>query len=607
MKRKGFAPLITVVAIGILFGMFFFMGGFFIPGEIGPGGFTTLALSRADFVSNSDFFNEETWILYVSQGGLGQRANAQSSSGTNSENIAQSSGTQPNNDFTIDMFYKEQSCEYSIKQDTSAFKIQKLNVYKEWEFCFSVPSGMPDECSAVASRIVYWGKYPGSFKCYCIEETSASPVGYLETPQIHTQVDITVGNEQSTQTFNFDTREEIAGYIGSDVYVRWDGYKGTAQGCASTNPYRATYYNGKWRIISDNNYELYRSRRLNFDGLMGGPGVSESYLDTQLSFVNNQADLAVQNVAFGSLRNEFSMSNAVLKNVIEPPIEIPTFVFYVKAEWLGIEQPIGEPEIGDIIAPKFAAGQEGIVTVPVKNIGTEREGFNVWIECPSPPFTVGPTQTNVVYPDVIFPFRISVSGDTANIIISTCTAYAESLDFKKSKTFQITLDPQSVCQANVWVCEENVAKRCNSAGSALEIKDVCQEDEECAYRSNGETYCKEKESTCVQDGEASQLLKPCCAGLVERNGICSGEGADWLGIIIAAFIVALVIVILLLILGYVGAFIPVIGPALAKLQVLGQPNIFAGVLILLMIIFLVLFGADAVMSGASFITATIGI
>ncbi len=486
-------------------------------------GFTTLSLTKADFVSTSPFFTGKQWILYVSQGGMSQYA-----TGTvTSTEIDEETGIPAERDFKIDITYGRQTCEYPIIfKERVRRPITKLNKV-EW-LCGWVPSTEEALQHCVSGFLIGQGKYYLELACFCIEEITYYPVGSIDSPQIHTMSTISVTNGVETFSKDFDTHADIRGYVGpygdfrDNVYVKWDGYKPTAETCTSQDPYKSAY-DGNWRIISD---DFYRDHLTKYDVLIGKigelpitrAGIQESYDGT-----NTAADTAMTPIPFGGIESPASLTEGVVIRELSTFISIPTYIFYVRADWLGIYQPIGVPQVTSAYMDTMISGEEEAkVKAIVKNIGDEREGFDAYITCPKP-FRAGATQSQTIDPGMDYTFNLPIYCDTIAYAEQTCTVTASSVGGTDSRTFTAKCNPLGVCQANRWVCVGNEVYKCNPFGSADDLVDICEPDEVCGYRETGEAYCKSRVIACAQDGETPTIFKACCPGLTDINGVCSSR------------------------------------------------------------------------------------
>ena len=479
--------IIIPVVLALLVGSGFLVNEYILTGENED--FTTLSLTSADFRSKSEFFNEKTWILYVSQGGMAQNAEGK----IDKEDVDQESGSQPKNDLFIDIGYSTQTCEYPIVKDYNSYPIKKFDL-RTWGKNLISGCEWDEHCS----NYNWHGQYHLTTTCFCIEETAEYPVATYESPRTHTEAEIVVEAKGEQYTTDFDTRGETKGFVGSNVYYKWDGYKATAMSCPEKNSqYKATYYNGQWKGISNQNYERYVNHRDSID-LLIGTKPKKDHITEQMSILNTYSTQALSQVYPGTIENSNSLQSAVLVTELDSNTMIPTYVFYVKADWLGIYQPVGEPKITDIKTSCFKTGENGKVDVYVKNIGDERDGFAVNVNCPSP-FTEDPTVEKVVQPGMTERFTIGLYADVSQKTEKTCTVKAVGLDKTDEKTFKACADPQVVCQANRWSCDDNKVMKCNEFGSANDLVDTCTPNEECVYAPDGRAYCEvitTKEKVC---------------------------------------------------------------------------------------------------------------
>lgn len=552
---KGIAPIVGVAIIAIAF----FAGAAYLgvlDNIFPPGsflGFQALSLDKADFSSTSDFFDGNVFILSVQQGGM-----AQTAEGTITKSqIDDETGKEVENDFEIDIDYSSQSCEYDIRK-TNDNPVREIAL-KEWFCLFQSESAIEEEarkqCSDGIYDSIHYGKYSFSADCFCIEQLESHySVGDYETPRVHTIANIKVSNGEETDNFKFDTKNNLKGYIGDDVYVSWAGYSGGTKPCPDKDPYKAIYVKEEWQNTYETLFEDYREEKETLDSVL----VNRDRAQIQKAVADYQQSVETLKipVKFGTIREASSIQKGYAEvNVDEDFREIPNYVFYIKASWIGLVQPVATPKIISADNVKGATGDVLFVDSLIRNIGEERGTIDASVTCQSPNAEGNSVVSNTLEPDEIVKYRVPITGTTNVKLVTTCTLKATSLGGTDTMDFTLELDPQLVCTPNKWTCSQDGTKvlKCNSAGSGTDVVEICEQDETCDLRANGEGYCKKKESDCAQDGETPSIFKKCCPGLKEINGVCTSEGSifEVIARFLVSFIGGLIIGIVLLVLLFI--------------------------------------------------------
>lgn len=460
------------------------VGGLYMSQIFAPVGFTTLSLSQADFTSNNPFFSGNVWIMTVAQQGLGQHAYGI----VDGDELGDETGTYAARDFSIDITYSEQTCEYPIQQDYYAERISKYNF-------ITYPLGL-DFCTDQATALAYcpngifFGKEVG-LNCFCINEVpltgAVSP--FIENPTVRTQSRIEVQNQISSDYLDVDTSGEVSGFIGNDVYVTWNGNL-MKDSCTSQAPYYGFYASGEWELGYKSNYDYYttiKSSRMALSELQKCNG-DGTCLRNSITETNTAADRAMINANFGSIRSPYQLSGAVITKDLPTLIQVPVYTFYVKSDYLGIYQPAPVPQIVDLNSNSFKSGEIGEIYALIRNAG-EAGNMEIWAECQSPFQYVETTKTISLSEDESRAVYLEISADTSAPITRTCTVYLKALDIIESATVSVEVDPNQVCTPNREVCEDNVRKKCNEFGSAYGVIAACLSTQECRYNNDGSTGC----------------------------------------------------------------------------------------------------------------------
>lgn len=483
MKGMGNAGLILV--IGAIFIVVYFLGGY--GGLWSPVGFTTLSLTQADFTSTNQFFNEPAWILTVSQGGLGQRA-----VGTFSKSqIGSQSGETPKYDFQLDIDYSEQSCNYPIIRSPGELQVTKYTM-RTWT-CFFQPSQA--EASGHCTNPQFYGKFGTSYECFCLDsqQLTGDVSLNIENPYVRTVSDVVV-TAKTADYSTIDTAGDSQGFMQNGfVYYIWNGdlLRGS---CPNQNNQYGFYKNGMWNVGTKSRYDNYVNMWQALNSLVGG-SPTKSQIQNLLNTINTQADLTlVQSTFADSIENPGSLTSAVIEKDVPSFVTSPVYTFYVKADWLGIEQPLPDIYILSATCPRF--NTNGKIDFTLKNNG-ESGNARVWVTCSNPVTSNFGSASNALEFGVNANSQTSqsipISANVGQTTTRICTLHSD--DGFDEDTYDVTCiaDPSQVCTPGQRLCTaQNTIEQCNQFGTGYDLVQACDlQTEECRI-VNGHPQCVAK-------------------------------------------------------------------------------------------------------------------
>jgi len=466
-------------------------------------GFTTLSISKAKFTSKDPFFNGKAWVVTIAPGGMAQHLY-----GTfTPEEIYEKSGKRPLKKFTLDITYHKQVAEYPIRIDYTSEPLYSLS-YHEWT-CFWTPSGS-DAQAHCGYDWKYAGKYSGapwdpvSHICFCIaEHKEASHMGYLDNPDVHWKVTFKLCIEgEGCVEKTFDSKNEISGKIGDIAYVTWD-FSGIRRALPSKEPYKAIYRKGNWYLISTAKYNQYLSAYTSYKGFIKAHLISGSMdssrrdtLYENIITVNEMVKNVLNTpVTFGDIINKGSVYSAYVEYPLKDIAQVPVFTLYIKADELGIYQPVPNVRIVDWSrSVQFKTGETGYAWVQIRNDGDERGTVDVWIAGCDPITMKGPTVTRIINPNSETIVYIPVISSAKTKFTKTCTIYVKERVTERLLTAKVsvTVSPQQICTPGVKRCsplEPGLIEICNSEGTGWIEYRRCPSGYTCTYES-GQPVCK---------------------------------------------------------------------------------------------------------------------
>jgi len=172
----------------------------------------------------------------------------------------------------------------------------------------------------------------------------------------------------------------------------------------------------------------------------------------------------------------------------QSPLQYPVITAYIKASWIGIYTPVGKPSVESADSDCFKASSDGSIKAVVKNVGSERDVFDVYATCAG--IFIGADKVSVsLEPGASRTVYIRISADTDVKKTGTCTVYAEGTVSTAYREVDVCVDPQVTCTPNSFTCADGNIVKCSADGVKWELSDDC--DDDCKIAANGKPYCSE--------------------------------------------------------------------------------------------------------------------
>lgn len=528
-KAMGESSTGIVAMMVVLLGAFFVFGGQGILQSVNTGG-TTLSLQNADFSSSSSYFTGKQWILTILQGGMGQSWQGV----VNKDQINQETGVKPTNNFYMNIEMLQQSCRYNIEKNTN--KDPVYNYYTmEWDdinpLACSTKAEGSSHCSA--GEVVSVARYLNApfGKCFCIGRTLiTNSVGSLKTPFVHTLTK--VGVSKDGQNYKYSNVELPSGYntvdfrsSGFDVVGSWNGYlvkdvcdlyiKGTI-----TDYY--TFYNGGWKIGQSQKYQNYLSQKTSFETWWRTGVRSYANVVRETKLLSDSSVQATTSVNPSNGNIGGSTTTPYYETQLQSTVANPLWTFYIKADWLGIYQPIPKARLGEVKSSKFKSGSSGIITADVWNDGGTGN-INVWATCDLPFSVQTASRESVINQNSNKIFTIEIDANTDKSYSASCDVCAKGAGEPTGvcRSVAVQVEPNFICEPNQEKCIGDVVKSCNPSGSGWETFDDCSiGNKVCTYNDNGGAYCKFM-GYCSTDSQCND--ENICTNDYCTSGECKNE------------------------------------------------------------------------------------
>ena len=469
-QKKLIFGIVVLIAVAVLI---LSQTGFKFPFVIS--GTNTLSLTQANLQSSNSYLNGKAWLLTFSSGGLGQKY-----TGTFSPSEVQgatSDQSTTTKDFTLDVQYSDQTCNYAIQQSSINKPIYDISSITWTYVPITSPCSIAEAQERGLSNVLYATKPSLSITCYGIGYNTQSPVGNLQNPNLESEftINLNAGGQTASKTIN-TLSGTTQGQLGNFAYVSWAGNLVSGQSCPSQSSYKSAYINGNWKTISSSAYNNYISQ------INTVPPSTTDSLNVWISNLKNSVTQAKQSVTFGSINSATSLTNAQVKIILQNQIQFPVTTLYIKADTIGIYTPTPEIKLVNADSSCFQTGEQGGISVTLQNIGQETGTWNIYAVCPSPfssnsnlqvSLNAGATTTKI----------IPISGSTTSEQTAKCQVFAESPAGIKQLSADVCVKPQITCSPNTKFCgisgTSEVVKQCSSNGATSSIIQICGVGETC--------------------------------------------------------------------------------------------------------------------------------
>src|SRR3989344_2296568 len=359
----------------------------------------------------------------------------------------------------------------------------------------------------------------------CIKKEQVATLGDFDSSVIKFNSDIKVSSGAKTKSKTISSGSEGQNSIDLEEagVATWTGSKISGVSLPSVTSYLPLLEDGtsNWKVVSNqkkldyeyakNDIESFLNLHNNIMNSGSTFNTLNSQLTTKVGDTNNKASYLVNDVA--SLDYSYSENGGQEGIIIDLTnrVTLPEVLFRLKASWIGIVIPSGQPRITSVNADKFFSGQTGTIEIIVENVGEANGVFSVrLVNCE--PFMV---------PETSISSRTNVakgSKETIGIPISSGTLseeYSKSCSIevydinepshKDSAPLTLELGTAKICEPDKVFVEGNVIKKCDSKGKNIEILKECPEGVKL-YEDKGWDCVGEEKSV---EGKTSKVKSYC--------------------------------------------------------------------------------------------------
>src|SRR3989344_2911189 len=487
---------------------------------------TVTSVSPVNIIKNGDSVSGEILVdTTINGGGQSFMATLNPQDVRNFQNYG-SDKPYPANSIQLEVTSFKEYVFYNIVNNNplGVYEYQKENLYCPTNWLGACSENAPS-CSGAEWEFYDETSFGNIRERVCIKKEQIAILGDFGSSVIkfNSNVKVSSGTKTQSKTISSGNEGQNSIDLGEAGMATWTGSKISGVSIPSVNSYLPLLQDGSsnWKVISNqkkldyesakNDIENFLSINNNQEFSSSDIAVKNTELDIKLSNTNNKKNSLVNDVS--SLDYSYSANGGQEGVIIDLTnrVTLPEVLFRLKASWIGIVIPSGQPRITNVNADKFFSGQTGTIEVVVENVVEANGVFSVrLINCE--PFIV---------PETSISSRTNVakgSKETIGIPISSGTLseeYSKSCSIeiydvnepshKDSAPLTLELGTAKICEPNKVFVDGNIIKKCDSKGKNIEILKECPEGVKL-YEDKGWDCVGEEKSV---EGKTSKVKSYC--------------------------------------------------------------------------------------------------
>lgn len=464
---------------------------------------TVLSLDRVDIQSNSAQISGEQWVLDVVLDQLNDKIEGY----VNSEDIT-TDGTYAQNDLYLDAEVTHKACTYDIQANGNIIYTVYQTQMGGWPF--------NDESECFDSGGWIYSKESGEINGRCIYRTVKAQSAYVDFDRYEYEADLSLtinGQTESARINNFDNPDV---QLGSRAHADWIGNLVSGDSCedARDKGVVAAMQSSGNILTGESQLNSYVSYYTNFYSQVTAMLACQADIfcstdqttQTLVNTFNQYANSALAPKVFRSSQGSVAyVSGNDVRIDLERAIQFPNLRLRVKADWLGIYIPVGEPDIVHIDTDDFMEGTTGQMRVTVRNTGDAQGSFSLSAVCQDNIQVVGGVNIFNLNPGQSSIKTLSLQSirDVTSRETDRCTVTLEERNSGDTDTASVTIGvlQQTFCTSGETKCESEQAFKCSSDGQW--VRDSGN-DAECSVACSTDLDCDDNDGdtidTCESDG-----------------------------------------------------------------------------------------------------------
>ncbi len=492
-------------------------------------GFTVTSVSTSSVVTKNTDPIQVYWIVNTQLTGGGQAITGTISPETVKSFMGNKLYT--NKSLLIEASTVDEQIFYEIQNEGIGIYKYKGQTFTDAPNFLGVTTGNPSPCPTGANWDILLGRTLFSYgtKRYCITKEQVGIKGVYNNPTIgfNAKIKLSVGTDTKEKTI---CSGSVSGCDGSSVsfdsvaVATWSGSLVTGDPAPNQDNFVAIKRNdiGKWQIARKSTYEAYfpkvdvTDQKLNtakttYERSSDVTKADKEIIDAVTPVNNATATLLGEDTSFTSTPFTKDDNTGKVTLTLKRSLTSPNIVLKVRADWIGLVIPSGQPKILGVQAEKFASGEPGTISIQIENVGEVGGTFSAMLVNCDPFVQTTTTQSarKTLQAGEVDSITISVSGgDEAQTLTKSCSVKVYDVNEPSQEDlYPLTLEltTPKLCVPNKVIADGNIIKKCNQFGTGIEIVKTCKKG--VVSDGKGGYICSEETSKyeCISDAQCGEF------------------------------------------------------------------------------------------------------
>jgi len=521
--------------------------------------YSILSVSDVSYVESDPTLNGPTWLIHSVATGDSEIVGKDF--GILADTSGENAGDVSNYSFSISIKNTKNECFYTLSPSaTYLYKYQSQGYGTVYESngdsaCINRKNtvdakGQTLPANAEFVKAVWrngWSLLIPTGNIDCLWKYPVARMSEVGTPVLSWSTDISMTSRGQTVNATLTDKNDQDVYLGDKAYIETQGllWKGTLCPIAGTQSGSSALYdeiNKAYVMVNQNGILTYQSKE---------PTMIQEWTDQiyrynnpdaargKITTFNGQVDSVISSIKplVASDGSQAVMSSDGIRIALNKAIASTSLTIKVKASWIGIIVPVGEPKIvSSIDCKKITAGATGTIKASVQNVGKQGATFVYGAECPAP-FASGPSGEQFLAPNEVKELSVTFTQPQDKELTQSCSFFV----YPKSY-------PQKKVTGSVDCSSSRFGKNCTPDGIQQCISNVIQTciGGEWSLTKACPLGCEANPSTQVLDCKGNQST--CPEGMVKNDAgecVTGGGGFNiptWLLLVIIAVIAAILII-----------------------------------------------------------------
>jgi hypothetical protein len=352
--------------------------------------------------------------------------------------------------------------------------------------------------------------------CACGTPIASSIGAKLQDADVHIKATIKLNIDGTTYPLTIDNlnQDKVGGWLLNGVaYANWLGNLNTGVSCKAPVNRQPVFYLGKWSDMDEARYGSYKTAL----GLFATPSNLDAFRNA-ISKSDSTALSVEQSIQAQTTTG--GITNGKFIQPISDYIQKPQIQVYIKAESIGIYQPVAKFVIESTSSACFETGSQaqGKISVNLRNDGKERGCASIDAICPS---GFKPTKTELCLgagQKGTATISLTAEPNVQSELKGSCTVSVQpAIGTALEKAVDVCVTAPCTCSPFTESCTGKDRVRCNANCMTYTTLETCPKS--CVI-SGMLSKCQDVIETCKINSDCNDkniCTKDSCSGLISKE------------------------------------------------------------------------------------------